>query len=58
MNKFFSRNKSLAEAITAIITVRSWKVVTSSVATFLTYVAEKWTIVTVTDSNAVFFFNL
>ena len=24
MNKFFSRNESLAEAITAVITVRSW----------------------------------
>jgi hypothetical protein len=54
MNKFISRNKSPAEAITAIITVRSWKVVSSSVATFLPYVVEKWAFVTVTDLNTVF----
>jgi len=55
MNKFFSRNKLLAEAITTIITVRSWKVVSSSAATFVPYVTEKWEIVTVTDSNTVFY---
>lgn len=55
MNKFFSRNKSLAEAVTAVITVRSWKMVSSSAATFLPYVAEKWAVVIVTDSDTVFF---
>jgi len=56
VNKFISRNKSLAEAVTTIITVRSWKMVSSSAATFLPYVAEKWAVVMVTDSNNVFFY--
>ena len=47
MDTFFSRNKSLAEAVTAVITVKSWEVVSSSAATFLPYVAEKWSVVIV-----------
>ena len=55
INKFFSKNKSLAEAITAVISVRSWKGVSSLAATSLPDVVEKWAILTVTDSNTVFF---
>jgi len=48
-------NRPHAEAITAVITVRSGKVISSFAATSLPDVVEKWVIVTVTDSNSVFF---
>ena len=56
INKYFRRNKSLAEAITEIITFRPWKVVSSFAATFLSHVAEKRATVAVIDSNTVFFY--
>lgn len=47
INKFFSKNRSLAETITAFISVRSWKVVSLFAAASLPDVVEKWVIVTV-----------